>query len=111
MTPTPSEGFLRSGVSRAYYFAFLESREQAKARGMFKPSAKKIHHGDLIQRLKQSNDPVIRTLGHKLESFKSDREDADYELLPVFGPNHLVGAIALATAIQSDWASLPPWVR
>lgn len=101
-TPPVPEARIRSGVSRAYYATFLGLRERAKARGLFHPGVVKIHHRDLILKLKTSNNPELVRLGHKLASFKTDRERADYELSVQLTLADLQGAISVAEQMHRD---------
>lgn len=104
--PTPPEGLLRSAVSRAYYFAFLESREQSLKRGVFKKPKRIIHHAQLIQALRQTNNQTMVRLSHKLATFKVERETADYELAIEVKLPQVQGALTYASDIDSLWQSI-----
>jgi hypothetical protein len=109
-TPMPADGFYRTAVSRAYYFAFLESREQCKRRGVLRLKAAKvrIEQREVIQALQRSNVAALVNIGQRLASFQSDRERADYELSASVDAADVSGAIDQARQIQNKWSAYSP---
>jgi uncharacterized protein (UPF0332 family) len=99
------EGFLRSGVSRAYYYAHLRAREQLVALGYLPRKGRKTH-AKVINVLRNCRPPSQQVLGHWLAALKDRREVADYQLKPNVGIAELKSAISLAEAIDNGLQSV-----
>lgn len=109
LTPPVDEAFYRSGVSRAYYAALLVAREEARGRlGLGLPAGGKLHHKDIIEKyLKSRSSAKLRNIGQKLQSLKSDRENADYELGITVSQGDAQGAVLVAEDILQLISSAP----
>jgi hypothetical protein len=108
--PAPPDGFFRTAVSRAYYFAFLESREQCKRHQILKVKLSKtrIEQRDVIQALQHSKNPALVNIGQRLAAFQTERERADYELSGRIQAADATGAIDQARQIQNKWSAYTP---
>ena len=104
--PDSNEGTIRSGISRAYYYAYLCTREEAKVKGYFPQDQEKIWHTDLINKMKKCKPISHQTLAHKLLSLKGNREKADYNLTVTISLSELNGAIQLAEDIVKQLPGL-----
>ena len=69
-----SEGLIRSGVSRAYYAAFILARHALRLDYIEKPEI----HEMVIEGLKNDGHPEI---ADKLHRLRKKRNDADYKAL------------------------------
>jgi hypothetical protein len=69
----------RSAVSRAYYGAFHRARELVKTCDVVLPKTADIHV-KISACLQNSRDPELLAAGRKLDSFRVERNNADYQL-------------------------------
>jgi len=75
----PVEGCKRSAVSRYYYAAFLETRDQLRTKRNFRFKGRDSHNAVIIS-LGRSPDNDLRKSGLKLEQLRSSRNKADYDI-------------------------------
>ena len=68
---------VRTSISRAYYGAYLFTREKLCSTGKFEPTGRPSDHGTIVGVLKGSGPDDI---GAKLDSLRKKRNDADYKL-------------------------------
>jgi uncharacterized protein (UPF0332 family) len=71
---------VRNAVSRAYYAAFLSTRERLIARRRFTPSGHDSVHRELIQSLRSDTDAAMVQIGDLLDTMRVSRNRADYDL-------------------------------
>ncbi len=86
------ECWIRTGISRAYYAAFLVARRKVGLEGYERPDV----HKKVIERL----DPIT---GQKLADLRKGRNDADYVLNREFKIGELKWACQVAERLISEW--------
>jgi hypothetical protein len=93
------EGRTRSAVSRYYYAAFLEARDQlvSTAKMVFK---KNEVHTDVQRAFAWSDDKGLRLIGRLLEDLKKARLQADYDLTAASDPAAAAEAKNMCNQIQ-----------
>ena len=74
-----NEAALRSATSRAYYAAFHKSREMLTSMNI-RVGTGAPAHGDISRYLQYSEDRSVTAAGVKLDSLRSMRNKADYDL-------------------------------
>ncbi|MCE7698224.1 MAG: hypothetical protein K8E24_005105 [Methanobacterium paludis] len=79
---TDKECFYRTAVDRAYYAAFLKSREWLVANEGFRPTKKGLDHKLVAQQIKQSRRLQSNrlTMSSKLYGLRECRNNASYDL-------------------------------
>jgi uncharacterized protein (UPF0332 family) len=75
----PTEGHWRTAVSRAYYAAFHTARRLLSQLGFHVPTGDRAH-AYLWMRLQNCGESTVITAGTKLNSLRSARNVADYDL-------------------------------
>jgi len=78
----------RTMANRAYYAAYLATREALRAQ--YGNPRFDVAHGSLAYALTTAPDPDVRALGARLQTLKAIREDSDYE------PGATVSKLAVA---------------
>lgn len=98
----PTEACHRGGCGRAYYAAFVVSRDALEDGGISVTSGRGTHQA-VISALKRSRSSDIKAAGASLESLHELRKKADYEVgrraKAVFPPNDAKFALAYSKAI------------
>jgi uncharacterized protein (UPF0332 family) len=79
LTTGTAEADWRSAVSRAYYAAFHVARLLLRQGGFAVPRAERAH-AYLFLRLSNSGHPLVEQAGVNLNSLRSTRNRADYDL-------------------------------
>ncbi|RLF13804.1 MAG: hypothetical protein DRN06_08085 [Thermoprotei archaeon] len=104
---TFEEAWIRTGISRAYYGAFLYIRNLA---GLTYYRRSDVHE-KLINNLKMAGSNY-KYIGHRLAKLRQMRNKADYDLPPSYSPtlNDLIYAIRLSKHIMKRASKLrwPP---
>ena len=95
----PPEGCQRSAVSRYYYSAFLEARDQLSLKRNFS-FKKRDAHQLVLRALGWSDDTSLRTAGRLLEDLKKLREKADYDTAVVHAQDDVSEAASMASDIR-----------
>lgn len=85
----------RTIANRAYYAAFLATREALRAQ--YGNPRFDVHHARLVAAFENSGNPLVSSLGVTLKSLKQQRETADYQPHVAFDRRRLV-PIVLAQA-------------
>jgi len=88
------ECWIRTGVSRAYYAAFLSARRRVGLEGYSKSDV----HKRVVERL----DPVT---GSKLRELRQYRNDADYNLRGKVGMEELKWVCYVAERLIREWST------
>ncbi len=103
-TATFVEGCQRSAVSRYYYSAFLEARDQLKAKRGISFKTKDLHES--VKRAYYfSDDKTVKKVGWMLEQLRKLRSSADYEIASAHDPGSVGEAKAMSTEIRAQLAS------
>src|SRR5688572_7204239 len=79
LSSSSGEAERRSAVSRAYYGAFHQAKVLLEACEITIPNSENIH-SVIVRCLQHSGDMEIEVAGRKLDSLRSERNDADYRL-------------------------------
>ncbi len=97
----------RAVASRAYYAAFHAVLNHQADSGEFTRSKSGEDHRALIDHLKRSNNPLMRTLGIRhLPRIRALRNRADYELPAPFSREHANETLEDATEVLQAVAAL-----
>jgi hypothetical protein len=72
------EACLRTAVSRAYYAAFLSVREVVRRE--YRNARFEVQHAELARSLASSADPIIASIGTRLNGLRIARNACDYRL-------------------------------
>lgn len=99
-----AEAHYRSALSRAYYGLFLLARERLAAKGLFVPLTSGEDHRDVITRLRS----MSQRTGDQLDSLRTNRNRADYNLAIHISLRHARQAIGLAKALEANLSSTVP---
>jgi uncharacterized protein (UPF0332 family) len=119
LSSSSAEAERRSAVSRAYYGTFHWARELIDSCGVTLPASDHIH-STLVRCLQHSGDPRLETAGRKLDSLRSERNQADYNLADrrftnaTFVQIQITSARQIADAISNaiaDTAAIRFYVR
>jgi len=100
----PQEACYRAACGRAYYAAFVISRDALLGGGFRIPRSGEAH-GEVIKLMKSSSNADVRAAGSSLDQLRVTRQSADYEIgrIPVSGMPftqlRAVAAIGLADEI------------
>jgi uncharacterized protein (UPF0332 family) len=95
----------RSAISRAYYAAFLRTRECLIARG-YRMRHRETHQG-VWNRMRQTQDPVAQEIGFDGMRLQTWRRGADYDIVyPGDLAEDAVQAVATAQTLLANLASL-----
>jgi uncharacterized protein (UPF0332 family) len=92
----PSEGFWRSGVSRAYYAAFHRARRLLRAIGFPVPDSDR-GHAYLWLRLSNCGHAEVVTGCQTLNRLRTDRNRADYDTDRPFSQTEAINIVQLAS--------------
>jgi uncharacterized protein (UPF0332 family) len=90
----------RTSIGRAYYAIFLNVRETLPRR--IKSQARGSTHLWLIDLLKTSQTNGNRRFGFSLQNLRDDRNKADYELDPFYGPTETALRLIKAKMLWND---------
>lgn len=114
---TVTEGFLRSGVSRAYYAAYHAARDYAKNKGYVEKQYRNYlkslgvkdlgSHGVLIRFLLNYSDINVKQLGTNLDACRYKRTECDYEQSVIINDRYTALALRSVGSILSLINTLP----
>ncbi len=99
MTVPPQDGRLRSAVSRYYYAAFLEARDQLKTKRTIEFKKHELHE-NVKRAFAWSDDKALKLVGRLLEDLKKLREKADYDITGTMDVTATNEAKRICTDIQ-----------
>jgi hypothetical protein len=100
------ECYLRTSISRAYYYIFHLGRKRVEENGfpLFKPDA----HKQIWEKFSESPDFRCRKLAETAKRLKEKRESADYNPFYPYIAKDAPTVVALAVQFATDLANLDP---
>jgi hypothetical protein len=100
------ECYLRTSISRAYYYVFHLGRKRVEDNRfiLFKSDA----HKQVWEKFSNSPDPRCRKLAETAKRLKEKRESADYEQFYPQIAKDAPAVVALAAQFATDLTSLDP---
>jgi uncharacterized protein (UPF0332 family) len=93
-----TEAAWRSAVSRAYYATFHVARQRMQELGFTVPRGERAH-AYLWLRLSNCGDPQVQQTGRRLNSFRGQRNRADYEVSVFYSQPSADAQVRIAEAI------------
>ena len=114
---TVSEGFFRSGVSRAYYAAYHAALSYAHSKGFNKVTYRVYlsrmgirdlgEHSLLIRYLSDYSDPNVKLLGTTLKNCRDRRVECDYKPAISVDDRYTLISLMETDSIHSLISTLP----